>query len=307
MRLAILADIHGNLPALEAVIQELERIQPDYVVLNGDLINGTPFSSQVIDHVRRLDWLVVRGNHEFYYLDYNTERAVPGSEDGERWGQLHWLIENLSPDQGHYLAMLPDERGFFIPGTQPLRIAHGVPGQNRVGFYTHQTNAEIAAKLEHVQERTLISAHTHIQLDRHVRANPSHPHAPQWHVINPGSVGLPLNGNPHAQFALIESVPEQVEAGGWRVHHYGVAYDRRPVLDAFHSSGMLEAGGVISQLFYWELCTAQPEIILFFHWCWENGLDPDDDLATAFAAYKVDTGREQHVHGHDPLHDSVSK
>ena len=49
MKLAILADIHGNWPALEAILARLEQIQPDYVVVDGDLINGTPFSGQVID------------------------------------------------------------------------------------------------------------------------------------------------------------------------------------------------------------------------------------------------------------------
>ncbi|MCB0186892.1 MAG: metallophosphoesterase, partial [Caldilineaceae bacterium] len=70
MRIALLADIHGNMPALEAVLDELERLQPDYVLINGDLINGIPFSAAVVDLVQQhADWVVVRGNHEFYYLD----------------------------------------------------------------------------------------------------------------------------------------------------------------------------------------------------------------------------------------------
>jgi hypothetical protein len=108
MKLAILADIHGNLPALEAVISALERIQPDYVIVNGDLINGTPFSVEVVDCIRSLDWVVLRGNHEFYLLDLGTPRAVPGSDDPRRWGQLHWLAARMRPDQVAYLAMLPD-------------------------------------------------------------------------------------------------------------------------------------------------------------------------------------------------------
>ena len=85
-RIAILADIHGNLPALEAVMVELESLQPDMVVLNGDLINAVPFSCEVVDRVRQTDWLAIRGNHEFYFLDWGTERAIPGSEDPNRWG-----------------------------------------------------------------------------------------------------------------------------------------------------------------------------------------------------------------------------
>src|SRR5262245_43011857 len=96
MRIALLADIHGNLAALQTVMVELERLQPDYVVLDGDIINGVPFSTEVIDLVRAQDWAVVRGNHEFYLLDFGTPRAVDGSNDLSRWGQLHWLVERIS-------------------------------------------------------------------------------------------------------------------------------------------------------------------------------------------------------------------
>jgi hypothetical protein len=84
-------------------------------------------------------------------------------------------------------------------------------------------------------------------------------------------------------------VSEDEEPGGWRVTHHAVDYDRRVVLEAFESSGMLAAGGIISRLFYWEICTAQPEIVLLYRWCWESGFDPDEELVTAFAAYKADS------------------
>lgn len=322
MRMAILADIHGNLPALAAVLVELERLQPDAVVLDGDLINGVPFSCEVIDLVRKQDWTVVRGNHEFYYLDFGTERALPGADNSSRWGQLHWLVDRITPAQGAYLALLPDDITVYNPGAQPLRIAHGVPGRNRVGFHRAQSDAAIAAELAPVRERTLVSAHTHVQIDRQVRRSGetqdapfSDPHAAteihsrtqvaeqQWHLINPGSVGLPLDGRPLAQFALVESVPDAVEPGGWQVTHVTVPYDRRPALDAFRTSGMLDAGGPISEMFYWEVVTARAEIIPFFRWSLANGLNPDgDDMHDCFARYVAASGRRAYVRSVDPLY-----
>jgi predicted phosphodiesterase len=321
MRLAILADIHGNLPALEAVVKELERLQPDHVVVDGDLINAVPYSTEVIDFVRTQPWLVVRGNHEFYYLDFGTERAIPGCEDPDRWGQLHWLVENITPAQGEYLAMLPDDCTLYLPSTAPLRIAHGVPGRNRTGFYRSQADAAIAAEILGVREHTLVSAHTHVQIDRHVTVEDdsysglaADPHAGadlflhgprphcHWHVVNPGSVGLPLDERPAAQFAVLESVPEAAVRGGWRVTHHSVDYDRRPALAAYTSTGMLEAGGVISQLFYWELVTAEPEIIRFYRWAGRKGLDPDRGaIRRIFEQYVAATGRDQYVGERDPL------
>lgn len=323
MRIALLADIHGNLAALEAVIAELEQLQPDHVVVNGDLINGAPFSAEVIDRVRGQGWVVVRGNHEFYYLDFGTTRAVEGSDDPQRWGQLHWLVKRIRPDQGAYMAMLPDERIFYHPGTLPVGIAHGVPGRNRVGFYQEQAAEAIAAELDRVHVPTFISAHSHVQVDRHVsRPNPAVADAladpyvdhskvangeRHWHVINPGSVGLPLNSSPTAQFALIESVPEREVPGGWRATHFRLAYDRRPMLEGFATTGMAEAGGVISQLFYWELVTAENELIFFYRWAQAHGYDADQDLAGTFRTYCRMTGRDEYVRARDPLVQRIVK
>lgn len=299
-RIAIIADIHGNYPALEAVSQEIERQQPDYVVVNGDMINGTPMNVEVLDlvreKVRTQDWLVIRGNHEFYYLDFDTERARPEYSNKKRWGSPHWLVDQIPDDHGRFMATLPDERTFYLPNAQPLCIAHGVPGKNTTGFYKWQTDEQIAEKLDCVTHRTLVSAHTHVQIDRHIKSGDR-----AWHLINPGSVGLPLNRNPQAQFAILESVDERTVAGGWRVEHLGVDYDRRTIIDAYTTSGMLAVGGIMIKLFMWEIYTAEPEIILFFRWSRENGYEPNDKLAESFAAYLEATGREQYVEERNPM------
>jgi len=329
MRLAVLADIHGNLPAFQAVLAELERIQPDAVAVNGDLINPVPFNGEVVDFIRSTDWAVVRGNHEFYLLDFGTERAIPGSDDPVRWGSLHWLVRNVTSAQAQFLAALPDERTLYFPGTQPIRMAHGVPGRNRVGFYQQQPAEKILLEIRDIPQQTLLSAHTHVQVDRQLsiansdfQANPhgedghyldgSPPPSPpgsvpgsvpgHWHLINPGSVGLPLEKDTRAAFAVLESVPESVEPGGWRVTHHRVEYDRRPALEAFSTSGLLEAGGPIAQIFYWELITAEPEIVDYYRWSHKNGYDADGEMQGAFDAYVAATARDAYVRARDPLH-----
>ncbi len=323
MRLAVLADIHGNLPALEAVCATLSTLDPDYVVVDGDLINAVPFSPQVVARIRATDWCVVRGNHEFYLLDYGTERAPGNHGDPERWALARWLAETMPREHALYLAALPDDCTLYFPDTQPVRVAHGTPGHNRRGFFPAMSAEQILAQVREIPQRTLISAHTHVQMDRHVSLVESldplgdphgeayqamdgyHPErchpARHWHVINPGSVGLPLNGDPRAQFAIMESVPEEVEPGGWQVTHYRIEYDRRPALQAYYDSGMLAAGGPIARLFYWELVTAEPEIIRFYRWCRRHDLDPDAAVEAAFQAYVAATGRDAYVRTRDPL------
>jgi hemoglobin-like flavoprotein len=63
---------------------------------------------------------------------------------------------------------------------------------------------------------------------------------------------------------------------------------------------MMAVGGAITELFYWELVTAEPEIVRFYRWAREQGLDPEEDLAAAFGAYKHGTKRDQYIRSHDP-------
>jgi hypothetical protein len=192
-----------------------------------------------------------------------------------------------------------------------------MPGRNRAGFYMEQPAEAMARELAGIGEQTVISAHTHVQVDRHIRAQPgrvvdffSDPHRDaqpaaadgeqHWHVVNPGSVGLPLNGDPSAQFAILDRVPEIEEPGGWRATHYRVAYDRRPALEAFLTSGVWVEGDVITELFYWELVTAEAEIVRFYRWAHAHGQDVDHDVESAFRAYKAATQREHYVRASDP-------
>jgi len=318
MKLAILADIHGNIFALQAVAKKLEQLQPDAVIVVGDIVNAVPFSSQVVDFLQNTNWIIIRGNHEFYYLDYIAGRAPESWNDPERWGQLHWLVEHLSPEHGRYLAALPDDLTLYYPETEPVHITHGIPGNNRRGFSCRTPAEDILAAIHEVPQKTFINAHSHLQVDRIVEKRDESPlnasgdpvaflegkdtpTVSRWHVINPGSVGLPQNGDPRTQFAIIESISPDLVPGGWRVSHYRVPYDRRPALAGYLESGMKEKGGVISELFYWELVTAEREIPYFFVWKRAN-LPPDTySFAEAFAAYKAATNRDAYVRARDPL------
>ena len=99
-------------------------------------------------------------------------------------------------------------------------------------------------------------------------------------------------------------MPEHVQAGGWQVTHHRLDYDRRATLDGYLTSGMLEAGGVMSQLFYWEVVTAEYEIVHFIRWSYKNGYAVEEDIENAFLAYVEDTGRDHYVREQDPLKQS---
>src|SRR5438105_2123738 len=133
--LAILSDLHGNLPALEAVLADLAPFGVDQVVVAGDVINWGPFSAQVAARVVESGWAVIRGNHEHYLLDYGTPRAPVAWDDAGVWPLLPWLQGQLPARWKTLIAGWPDSLSLRFRDAPPIRVLHASPRQNTEGIY----------------------------------------------------------------------------------------------------------------------------------------------------------------------------
>ena len=253
-RLAVLADIHGNLPALEAVLADLTQFRVDQVVVAGDAINWGPFSAQVMEQVTAGGWAAVRGNNEYYLLDYATARAPAAWNDRAQWPLLPWLQRQLAGPAHARIAAWPDSLSLRFPDAPPIRVVHGTPRSHSEPLYPAplSTEAEVAAMLAGVDEPVVIAGHTHLPLDRTVGA---------WRVLNPGSVGVPLDGRHCGRYLLLEA-----GAGAWQAEFRAVPIDPAPVLAEFERQGFLEACGVIGRLVMDEFVTARLELHPFIRW-----------------------------------------
>jgi predicted phosphodiesterase len=251
-RLAILSDIHGNLPALEAVAADFARCGVDHVVIAGDLINLGPYSADVIDRVLESRWSVIRGNHEHYLLDYQTSRAPASRNDPMRWSLLRWSYQQLGDERRCRIATWPDRLSLRFPDGPPILVAHGVPRSPWEGISRLASDDEIEEHLRDVEESVVIVGHTHLTMDRP---------AGRWRVLNPGSAGNPLDGIPTASYLLIETSPE-----GWQPQFRRVAYNRERLLQEFARLDFVRDCGVIGYLAIEEIKTARPEISPFLRW-----------------------------------------
>lgn len=273
-RLAVLADLHGNLPALEAVLADLAQIHLDQIVIAGDAINWGPFSAGVMDRIVAGGWAAVRGNNEYYLLDFETPRAPAEWSHYGQWPLLPWLKRQLAGRHHAAIAAWPDTLSLRYPDAPPIRVVHGTPRSHSEPLYPAPLtpDAEVAALLAGVEEPVVIAGHTHIPLDRTVGP---------WRVLNPGSVGVPLDGRHCARYLLLEAV-----AGTWRAEFRAVPIDPAPVLREFERQGFLEECGVIGRLVYDEFVTARLELHPFIRWhaaeCPERPLS--FDLLAAWAA-----------------------
>jgi predicted phosphodiesterase len=174
MRLAVLADIHGNLPALEAVIADMIAFEVDHVVVAGDSINWGPYPAQVIARVMRDHWAVIRGNHEFYMLEWD-QPGVP--EYRREWSLPHWLNAAIPARWRHVIAALPDALTLHYRGVPPVQVLHASPGDHWRGIYESTSDDEIAAMLAGIEAETVVVGHTHLPMQRM---------SGRWQIVNPG-------------------------------------------------------------------------------------------------------------------------
>ncbi len=251
-KLAILADIHGNLPALEAVLDSLANEAIDRIVVAGDLINWGPFSAQVVERATRERWAVIRGNNEYYLLDHGTPRAPATWSDRGQYPLLPWLQRQLVGQWQTAIAVWPDTLSLRFADAPPIRVVHGTPNSPWEPIYPDLADDALCALLAGVDEPTVIAGHTHLPLDRTVD---------RWRLLNPGSVGLPLDGIPEAQFLILES-REQT----WHPTFRRVSYDRAPLFEEFERQRFRDECGVVGELAIEEFRTARLQLHPFVVW-----------------------------------------
>ena len=180
----MLSDVHGNAVALAAVLDELEEAATDLVVFGGDLTWGPlPQETLALVDAMATPTMFVRGN---------ADRALSESATTPR---STWMLSIHTDEQRARLAAFSETVAFSVDGLGPVRICHGSPRSDEELITYVTPEPRMRALMEGVDERVLVSAHTHLQFDREVAGIRS---------VNAGSVGMPyVDGPPGAYWALL--------------------------------------------------------------------------------------------------------
>jgi hypothetical protein len=187
--LALLYDVHGNLAALEAVIDDAERAGADGWLVGGDVSAFGPWPVDALRRLRALpDALWLRGNHERWAVETADVPAIPLARGG-----VDAAREALGPSIVAELYALP--RWQRVPGGEAW---HGSPQADVVGFLPEPEEGE-ADRLQGRTPGLLVVGHTHLQMRRDVER----PDGGTTTVVNPGSVGMPFDGDPRAAYGLL--------------------------------------------------------------------------------------------------------
>lgn len=182
-RIAVLCDIHGNLPALEAVVPELDV---DLVVLGGDIASG-PFPLETLSLLRSLP-VPVR------YVRGNADRVLDldGIPEPNRSARL-WVAERLGEENLRFLAGLPTDLVI-----DSFHFCHGAPGSDTAPMTRFTSDDRLRSLLAGVEQEIVVCGHTHVQFDRVVD---------DVQVLNAGSVGAPYEVEPGAYWLELDPEP----------------------------------------------------------------------------------------------------
>ena len=193
MRVAAIYDVHGNLPALEAVLQDIRQAEVDQVVVGGDVVPG-PMPRETLTRLLDLDIPV-------QFIQGNGDREVLAQMSGtepvsvpERFREVvRWSAQQLHPEYGQRLAGWPATLRIEIHGLGEVLFCHATP-RNDTEIFTRVTPEErLLPVFGGLDVPVVVCGHTHMQFDRTIGSA---------RVVNAGSVGMPY-GEPGAWWLLL--------------------------------------------------------------------------------------------------------
>lgn len=196
-RIAIISDIHGNLPALEAVLVDIAAQGIAHIYHLGDLVGYNPFPNETVSLMAESGIKGVLGNYDQAVLGgvpdpigaYLNPQITPMGQE-----IYLWTVEQVNDLSRQFLGVLPEQYTITLGSWQVL-LSHGSP--RNIREYIRPTTAPdtLAEMLQGVEARIVLTGHTHIPMIRRVNE--------QW-LVNPGSVGFPKDSDPRAAYAIME-------------------------------------------------------------------------------------------------------
>ena len=236
MKIAVFADVHSNLDALETVLDHIDRWRPDRVLVAGDIINRGPNPRACTEHVLARataeDWGMIYGNHERYVLKYRKGSLPDQGPEFEIIRHAKWTYDQLD-GLVEPLDALPFQWDMTDESGNEFRMVHASMLGDRKGIFPDDSEESLREKIAPAP-RVLVVGHTHRPLIRTVD---------DTLVVNVGAVGAPFDHDPRAAYAQMT-----LSEGVWKAEIVRLDYDRKRAIARFDESGYLEESGDFARL-----------------------------------------------------------
>lgn len=227
MKVALIGDVHANLPALEAVLADAQQRGVEAVWNLGDFVGYGAFPDEVVQRLQQEGALSIIGNYDVKVLKVKKKRKKwQHSKPPEKWFAFNWAYDNLSKSSRDYLKSLPKERRLEIADKRVL-LTHGSPASSEEYVDSNTPEERLRGLAEMAEADIVICGHSHRAFKQKVEG--------VW-FINTGSVGRPDDGDPRACYAIMQLRPRF-----FQLRHYRPEYDVEETVAAIRERGLPEA------------------------------------------------------------------
>jgi len=230
MRVALLGDVHANLPALEAVLVHAKNLGATEYWNIGDFVGYNAFPDQVVRRMRKRGFSNIIGNYDLKVLSFpKKDKKWRKNKHPLKRQAFKWAYENLSAASKAYLAALPEEQ-YKVVGERKFLLVHGSPASNEELLDKATPQARLVELKDLVEQKyqadfaAIICGHSHQAFTRRVN---------NTIFINTGSVGRPGDGNPRTAYAILDIMDEKLQ-----VSHYRLDYDLGRAIAANRKAGL---------------------------------------------------------------------
>jgi len=225
MRIAVMGDIHANLPALRAVIDDVARIGADALYCVGDVVGRGPHPDEVVEELRRLEIPTVQGNwDEAVGMDRDQTGAAfaTAQAEADANASMRWSAERMSEENKAWLRQLPQTMRVTLAG-RSVFLFHGSPIRQSEYLWAARPSRVFARLASDEADDLFCFGHTHEAFHRVVG---------QAHVVACGSVGCGTDGDARARYSVVY-IGEPDIAVGFRT----VDYDHASVVRDMAAAG----------------------------------------------------------------------
>ncbi len=251
-RLAVMADIHGNLPAFEAVMTDLKHFAYlDGFLVAGDVVGG-PGQEAILQRLMALRAVVAHGNGEVGTLEVVDGTAPEYVFTARQFSLARWVVAHLSPQSLAYLRGQAAQGVVKLPGAQAVRVVHGSPCKVDEHIHPSRNPERLAEVMSLVSEPVMVFGHTHL---------PFQARQDSWLALNPGAVCFPEDGTIGAQYALLDW-----DGWEWSVKLRQVPYDLAEFRRAYREGGFLSVNP-ICRIYYEDVQSGKDSLHDFFELC----------------------------------------
>ncbi len=223
MRILLLADIHANLPALEAVLAAAAATSYDAIWCLGDVVGYGPFPNECDRLIREKAQYIISGNHDAKVVSAaKVQKILDNAKEAYKTFIFAWTHKMLAPDVVDHLKGLPEILRVNAHGRRVL-LVHGSPASADEGITVHTPQERLVEMARGADADIICAGHTHDAFSREIGTTL---------LVNPGSVGRPFGGDGRASFSLLEITP-----AGIGVANHRVAYDMALVVREMEAQG----------------------------------------------------------------------